>query len=172
VRRAASFIAALFAAGLAALSAVTPAAAGAPTWDRVANIKDAAERLALLHRREGSPGVLKFLDACYRTHTLASEFTPGIEACLAQDYMHSQVLVQIYARMPEADRRRLGAPSPELIAKGMGERFVAVFSQYKVPVKEAEDFKKLVDKNGMPLFLKAVFPKASARDDAAGERAR
>ena len=25
-------------------------------------------------------------------------------------------------------------------------------------VKEAEDFKKLVDKNGLPIFVKAVFP--------------
>lgn len=143
-----------------------PAAAKPPTWDRVANIKDAAQRLALLHRREGSPGVLKFLDACYRTHTLASEFNSGVEACMAQDYMHSQVLAQIYARMPADDRARIGAPSPEQIAQGMGERFVAVFTQYGIPVKEAEAFKKLVDKNGMPLFLKAVFPKASSHDGA------
>ena len=40
----------------------------------------------------------------------------------------------------------------------MGQRFVAAFSQYKISVKEAEAFKKIVDKNGMPIFVKAVFP--------------
>ena len=28
----------------------------------------------------------------------------------------------------------------------------------EMTVKEAEDFKKLVDKNGLPIFVKAVFP--------------
>jgi hypothetical protein len=140
-----------------ALSIAVPALAK-ETWNHVANIKDAATRLAELHKREGSPGVLKFLDACYRTQMLASKFSQGLESCMAQDYMHSQVLAKIYAAIPEAERQRMGTPSPQAIADGMGQRFVAAFSQYKMTVKEAEDFKKLVDKNGLPLFVNAVFP--------------
>jgi len=142
----------------AAIVAVPQTSAARETWDHVANIKDAAKRLGELHRQQGSQGVLKFLDACYRTQTLASEYSAGLESCLAQDYMHSQVLAQIYARIPQADRVRMGTPAPEDIARGMGQRFVATFQQYKISTKEAEKFKKLVDTNGMPIFLKSVFP--------------
>ena len=146
---------------------VTPhASAAKETWDHVANIKDAAKRLGALHQREGSAGVLKFLDACYRTQMLASEYTAGLESCLAQDYMHSQVLAQIYARIPQADRVRMGTPAPEDIARGMGARFVAAFRQYKISTKQAEALKKMIDKDGMPIFLKAVFPPKQNGDDS------
>jgi hypothetical protein len=152
-------LARIIAAVFAVMAVAMPhASAAKETWDHVANVKDAAKRLGDLHRREGSAGVLKFLDACYRTQMLASEYSPGLESCLAQDYMHSQVLAQIYARIPQEERVRMGTPAPEDIARGMGARFVAAFTQYKISVKEAEAFKKMVDKNGMPIFLKAVFP--------------
>lgn len=128
------------------------------TWDHVANIKDAAKRLADLHKREGSAGVLKFLDACYRTQMLSSKYTQGLESCMAQDYMHSQILARIYAKIPQADRVRMGVPAPEDIAKSMGQRFVAAFSQYKIGIKQADAFKKMVDKDGMPIFVQSVFP--------------
>ncbi len=155
-------LAALLAFGFFSTSSVlsaTGALAANTLWDHSENIKDAADRLATLHKREGSPGVIKFLDACYRTHLLASEFTRGLEACMAQDYMHSQVLATIYSKLPADQRQRLGAPSPDLIAKGMGQRFVVAFTQYRVAVVDAEFFKKLVDKHGFPVFLKSVFPK-------------
>lgn len=150
------------------LVAMPHASAARETWNHVANIKDAAKRLGELHRREGSAGVLKFLDACYRTQMLASEYTAGLESCMAQDYMHSQVLAQIYARIPQADRVRMGTPAPEDIARSMGARFVAAFRQYKISTKQAEAFKKMVDKDGMPIFLKTVFPPKNAgqSDDA------
>ncbi len=157
---------------LLAVAVASPAAAAKEKWDHVANIKDAAARLAVLHNREGSAGVLKFLDACYRTQMLSSDYTQGMESCLAQDYMHSQVLAQIYARIPQEQRVRMGTPAPEDIARGMGERFVAAFSQYKISVKEADDFKKLVDKNGMPIFIKGIFPQKKPGDaDNAGNGA-
>lgn len=140
------------------------ASAAKETWNHAANIKDAAKRLGDLHRREGSAGVLKFLDACYRTQMLASEYTAGLESCMAQDYMHSQVLAQIYARIPQEERVRMGTPAPEDIARGMGARFVTAFRQYKISTKEAEAFKKMVDKDGMPIFLNAVFPPKKAGD--------
>ena len=135
--------------------------AASGTWDRAANIKDAAKRLGALHRREGSPGVLKFLDACYRTHMLASDFSKGLEACMAQDFMHSQVLATIYSKVPDDQRARLHAPSPELIARGMQQRFAAAFAQYRIATADVDVFKVLVEKQGMPVFLKAVFPNSA-----------
>ncbi len=140
------------------LATMPHASAAKETWDHVANIKDSAKRLGQLHQREGSQGVLKFLDACYRTQMLASEYTAGLESCLAQDYMHSQVLAQIYARIPQEQRVRMGTPAPEDIARSMGARFVAAFTAYKISPKQAEAFKRMVDKEGMPIFLKSVFP--------------
>jgi hypothetical protein len=148
----------IFAVMMGMLAGMPHASAAQENWDHVANIKDAAKRLGELHRREGSAGVVKFLDACYRTQMLASEFNAGLESCMAQDYMHSQVLAQIYARIPQADRVRMGTPAPEDIARSMGMRFGAAFSQYKISMKQAEAFKKMVDKNGMPIFLKSAFP--------------
>ena len=136
-----------------------------PSWDRAANIKDAAERLGVLHQREGSQGVIKFIDACYRTHLLASEYNQALEACLAADYMHSRVLAEIYARVPLEERVKNKAPSPELITSTMAARFGRAFEQYKVPPSEADVFKKLVDTHGFPVFVKAVFPKAQAAPD-------
>jgi hypothetical protein len=139
------------------------------TWDHVANIKDSAKRLGELHQREGSAGVLKFLDACYRTQMLASEYTAGLESCLAQDYMHSQVLAQIYSRIPQEQRVKMGTPAPEDIARGVAARFVAAFSQYKLSAKQADALKTMVDKDGMPIFLKSVFPPAKPGNSDGGD---
>lgn len=129
-------------------------------WDRAANVKDAAARLGAMHRKGGSVTVLKFLDACYRTHTIATEFTAGLEGCMAQDYMHSQILAMIYARVPDEQRKRIGAPSPQLIADSMAARFQATFAQYKFTAEEAGQLKTLVDDKGMPVFTKIIFPNA------------
>lgn len=140
-----------------------------PAWDHVANVRGAAGRLAVMHKREGSPGVLKFLDACYRTHLLASEFNQGLEACMAQDYMHSQVLAQMYSKLSTDQRKAMRAPSAEDIARGMGQRFLLAYSQYHVSPAEADVFRKLVDKEAFPIFLKAVFPKVNAPEGAAAD---
>jgi hypothetical protein len=171
-KRGSGFCVLLIALFMSAVMAAPAPSMAKGTWDHVANIKDSAKRLAILHLREGSPGVLKFLDACYRTQMLSSEFTAGLESCMAQDYMHSQVLAKIYAKIPQADRVRMGVPAPEDIANGMGQRFVAAFAQYKISVKEAAAFKKLVDKDGLPIFVNAVFPphKTGQEDDGPAKR--
>ncbi len=143
-----------------------PAYAAKPTWDQVANVKDAAERLAKLQRSAGANGVLKFLDACYRTHTLASKFTQGLEACMAQDYMHSQVLASIYAKLPPEARSKPDALTPETIAKSMGDRFAVIVNQYAISAEQTAAFKRTVDTHAFPIFLKAVFPNAEAAPSA------
>ena len=140
----------------------SPAVAAKPAWDMTANIKEAAGHLSKLHRAQGSQGVIKFLDACYRTHTLASEFNRGLEACMAQDYMHSQVLAVVYAKVPPEERAKSNFPSPVFIAKTMGARFSSVFAQYNFTAEQTDAFKEAVDKHGFPIFLKAVFPKDAA----------
>ncbi len=42
----------------------------------------------------------------------------------------------------------------------MGKRIVSAFAQYKITVAEANEFKALVDKHGLPEFVKIVFPQA------------
>ncbi|MCK9911167.1 hypothetical protein MXD81_18600, partial [Microbacteriaceae bacterium K1510] len=97
---------ALLAAGAActiSLGAASLAAAQDPKWDQVENIKDAALRLAQIQRTQGATKAFTFIDACYRTHSLSSEYTKAFEACIAQDYMETQVLSLVYSRMaPEA----------------------------------------------------------------------
>jgi hypothetical protein len=144
-----------------ALLFAQPAHAAKPSWDQKANIAEAATRLAQLHLRQGSQGVVKFLDACYRTHTIAERFTQGLEACLTQDYIHSQALAIIYARMPEAERTKQGMPSAEIITRMVAERMATVFQRYKIASPEADAFRKSIDLHGFPVFLKAVFPSAS-----------
>jgi hypothetical protein len=134
------------------------AAAGDPDWDQVANIKDAATRLAQMQRTQGASRAFAFIDACYRTHSLSSNYTKAFEACIAQDYLETQILALIYSRLPPETLRKLGAPTPQLLAETMGNRIAAAFASYDVPASQIKAFKKLVDEHGFPVFFKALFP--------------
>lgn len=153
--------------GVALAGAAMPAHAAGDGWDHKANITDAAKRLVVLHRREGSTGVLKFLEACYKTHLLSSAFTAGLESCMAQDLMHAQILAVVYSRLPPERIKQMGAPTPEIIAKSMNARITSSFMQYKVTVKEGEEFKRIVNEHGMPIFMAGIFPKSAPKGDAA-----
>ena len=151
--------AAVVGAGVVAMIASGPLAAyEAPDWDQVANIKEAASRLAQLQRRQGASKAFEFIEACYRTHSLSEEYSKPFEACIAQDYMETQILALIYSRIPDETLRRLGAPTPQLLARSMGNRVAQAFATYKVPAEDVKTFKKLVDQHGFPLFFATVFP--------------
>lgn len=144
---------------LAIVLATAPASAYTkPDWDQVANIKEAARRLADMQRSQGATGAFKFIDACYRTHSLSAEYTRAFEACIAQDYLETRILALIYSRMPPETLKRLGMPTPQMLADTMGKRIVTAFRSYDVPVEEVKAFKKLVDEQGFPVFFKALFP--------------
>jgi hypothetical protein len=149
-------------------------AAGVAKWDQVANIKDAAERLGRLHTTRGPKAAYDFIDACYRTHSLASDYSQPFEACIAQDYIETKVLANVFSRLPPDVLSKLGVPTPDALADAMGRRIVAAFSQYKIPVAYAESLKKLVDKHGLPVFMKIVFPDRSpdggGRDTPKGQK--
>lgn len=138
-----------------------PQAQPAPTWDRIASIKGAAERLGLLHRARGAQAAYNLIDNCYKTHSLAEHYGEGFETCIAQDYLETTVLVKVYARMPPEQLQKLGMPSPAMLADAMGRRVTAAFSQYRMPVAYAEELKGLVDAHGLPIFLALVFPEAA-----------
>jgi hypothetical protein len=150
-----------------------PAAEGAApsvaiTWDRAANIKEAAERIGLIQRTRGAEAAIKHIDACYRTHGLASAYSAAFEGCIAQDYMETKLLTRIYGRLPPERLRKMGAPTADQLAQAMGRRVVAAFQQYKVSAADATAFQSEVDKVGLPLFLRTVFPNAAAEIDALG----
>ncbi len=138
-----------------------PAPPPRPSWDQVANIKDAAQRIGKLQASKGVEAAYKFIDACYRTHSLAEAYSAAFESCIAQDYLETKMLVQIYVRTPPETLKSFGSPTPEVLADTMGKRIVSAFAQYKITVTEANDFKALVDKHGLPEFVKIVFPQAA-----------
>ncbi len=131
-----------------------------PSWDQVANIKDAAERIGKLHRARGVKAAYEFIDACYRTHSLAENYGQAFESCIAQDYLETTMLAQVYSRLPPDALTKMGAPTAAQIADAMGRRVVAAFAQYKMPAAYGDDLRKLVDEHGVPVFLKIVFPEA------------
>lgn len=163
---------ALIAVAVAVLTAASAHAAKPPKpeWNQVANVKDAAKRMGELHRRQGAEAALKFLEACYKTHTLAEKFTQGLEACMAQDYMFSQMLAVVYSRVPQEKLQDMKAPTPAVIARSMQGRFQAIFQQYKLTQAQADGLKAAVDKYGMPIFVKTVFPKrGNGKNDETGK---
>lgn len=135
------------------------------SWDQVANIKDAAQRIAKLQQSKGADAAMRFIDACYRTHALASAYSAALESCIVQDYLETKFLTRIYAGLPADVLTRIRAPSAEVLGQAMGQRIVAAFNQYKVAVKEAEDLKGQVDIHGASVFLKIVLPEAGDEID-------
>ena len=151
---------ALVAAGLIGMSTTSLVAAQDPKWDQVDNIKEAATRLAQMQRTQGATKAFTFIDACYRTHSLSSEYTKAFEACIAQDYLETQVLALIYSRMSPDALKRAGAPTPQMLAESMSRRVGAAFGKYKITPEQVATFKKNVDEHGFPLFFQSLFPDA------------
>jgi hypothetical protein len=154
--------AALAAAGVSVAPAAggTPEASEAATWDQVASIRGAAERIGRLHRARGAKAAYELIENCYKTHSLASTYGEGFEACIAQDYLETRTLIQVYSRMPPETLQKLGVPSPQVLAESMGQRISMAFGQYQKSQAYADNVKRLVDEHGLPVFLSIVFPEA------------
>ena len=146
-------------AAAAALLVGGSASAAPRTWDHVANIKTAAVHLSELQKTRGALGAFEFIAACYQTHELAEDFGAPLEACLVQDYIHSKLTAAIYAKLPAAERTRMGAPSPEEMVASMLRRFGGTFARYKLKEADARKLIADIDKHGIPEFTKARFPK-------------
>jgi hypothetical protein len=151
---------ALVAAGVIGMSTTSLVAAQDPKWDQVENIKEAATRLAQMQRTQGATKAYVFIDACYRTHSLSTDYTKAFEACIAQDYLETQILALIYSRMSPDALKRMGAPTPDMLAQSMGRRVGAAFAKYKIPGDKIAAFKRNVDEHGFPLFFQSLFPDA------------
>ncbi|MFA5900984.1 MAG: hypothetical protein WC829_17940 [Hyphomicrobium sp.] len=152
-------------AALIGMSTTSVTAAHDPDWDQVENIRDAATRLAVLQRTQGATKAFSFIDACYRTHSLSSEYTKAFEACIAQDYLETQALRLVYSRMSPESLKRLGAPTPDMLARTMTRRVGAAFAQYKISKEQIAQFQRNVDKE-FPIFLKTLFPGAQRHPEA------
>jgi hypothetical protein len=151
---------ALASAAVIGMSTTSLVAAQDPKWDQVENIKEAATRLAQMQRTQGATKAFVFIDACYRTHSLSTDYTKAFEACIAQDYLETQILALIYSRMSPEQLKRTGAPTPQMLAESMGRRVGAAFSKYKITPEQVATFKRNVDEHGFPLFFQALFPDA------------
>jgi hypothetical protein len=135
-------------------------ASEAATWDQVASIRGAAERIGRLHRARGAKAAYELVENCYKTHSLASTYGEGFEACIAQDYLETRTLIQVYSRMPPDALEKIGVPSPHVLAESMGHRVSAAFGKYQKSQAYADNVKKIVDEHGLPVFLSIVFPEA------------
>jgi len=170
---------ALTAAGAIGLAVVQAAAedapqAGAapavkPAWDQIENVKEAAAHIAKLHRAQGAQKAVGFIDACYRTHSLASSYSRPYEACIAGDYILAQSLAAVYSQLPAEELMRRGAPQAAEITKSMGERVAAAFQHYNISPADAHAVRLLIEKHGMPVYVGIVFPKSEGQPGSAGE---
>ena len=157
---------ALLIAVLVGFSAPALLAAEDPDWDQVENIKEAATHLARIQQAQGATAAFNFIDACYRTHKLSSSYTRPFEACIAQDYLETQVLTLVYSRMPPEALQRMGAPSPERLVTSMTHRVGAAFAQYNVSKERIAEFKRNIDEHGFPLLMRMLFPEMKLPDGA------
>ena len=133
-------------------------AANGVSWDRIANVESAAKQIGEVQAQAGVEKAFNFISACYKTHGLASAYSKAFEGCIAQDYLVSKTLVQIYERVPKGTLEKSGAPSPEQIDQSFKARAASAFAQYKRSPEDALALRGVVEQHGVPVFLKIVFP--------------
>ncbi len=148
-------------AAIAILTGLSCPATAAPDWDRVANVKAAAQQIGEIQARGGAEQAFKFITACYKTHGLASKYSKAFEGCIAQDVMLMQALSLIYDRVDPALLEKRGAPTPAQLQRSLNQRVSGAFAQYEIPATEAPVLQKLISQHGMPIFVKIVFPDAA-----------
>ena len=127
-------------------------------WDRIANVESAATQIGQIQSQAGIEQAFKFISACYKTHGLASAYSKAFEGCIAQDYIVSRALVQIYERVPPDALAKMNAPTPQQIDQSFQNRAAAAFAQYHRPPEDALALRGIVEARGIPVFFKLVFP--------------
>ncbi len=99
---------------------------------RLPSIRGAAERIGRVHRARGAKAAYELVENCYKTHSLASTYGEGFESCIAQDYLETRTLIQVYSRMPpEALEKQSACPRRSMLADSMGQRISMAFGHYK-----------------------------------------
>jgi hypothetical protein len=149
-------------AGGSAVQSASPPSADKPTWDRIANVETAANQIGEIQARQGVEQAFKFISACYKTHGLASNYSKSFEGCIAQDYIVSKTLAQVYSRLPRETLDRMGAPTAEKIDQSFQQRAASAFELYKRTPEDALALRGIVEARGLPVFLNIVFPKSAA----------
>jgi hypothetical protein len=141
------------------------ALAAEPAWDRQANIESAAVRLAELQQARGALGTYEHISACYKTHTLGSAPTAGLEGCLVLDYIHSNVTAALFTRLGPDKRREMQVPEPDLLLTDMSRRIGGALAQYKIDEAGVRAWVTLIERHGMPAYTKARFPGRGERKE-------
>ena len=146
------------------MSTTSLVAAQDPQWDQVENIKEAAKRLAQMQRTQGATKAFEFIEACYRTHSLSTNYTKAFEACIAQDYLETQILALIYSRMSPDALKRMGAPTPEMLARVDGPaRRCGLRQVQDVQATRSRRSRRTSTSTASPLFFQVVVPRSQAR---------
>jgi hypothetical protein len=148
------------AAALAVLIGLAAPAHAQKTWDRPANIKAAATRLATLQKTRGALGTFEHIASCYATHKLASAYGQALEGCMVLDYLHSSSLAAVYARLTPEQRRETKVPDPAQIVATMTKRLQDTFAGYKLPVDQVPQFVAAIETHGLPVYAKLRFDKS------------
>lgn len=131
-----------------------------PGWDRVQTIRQAAQRIAVVHRSKGPAAAYKLIDACYRTHSLADLYTEGMEICIVQDYLQTQMVTRVIERMAPGTLARSGVQSPKELRKIMQIRIGKTLKMFDMPPTFGTEVMKLAEKHGSPVYLAVLFPEA------------
>jgi hypothetical protein len=146
---------------LALIVRVDEANAAAPAWNQGENIQAAAKQLADIQQRQGAEGAVRFISACYKTHGLASKYSKAYEGCVAQDYMQARALALVYARVDDATLKQKGIPTAEAVTQSLNARLNAAFAKYQIRPEDGQSFVRLVETQGVPIYLSIVFPKSA-----------
>jgi hypothetical protein len=145
----------------AAVLMLGDALAAAPAWNQGDNVKAAAKQLADIQQRQGAEGAVRFISACYKTHGLASQYSKAYEGCVAQDYMQARALALVYARVDDATLKQKGIPTAEAVTRSLNARLNAAFAKYQIRPEDGQSFVRLVETQGVPVYLSLVFPKSA-----------
>jgi hypothetical protein len=149
------------AVGFSLLTIVGGAKAASPAWNQGENIQAAAKQLAEIQQRQGAEGAVRFISACYKTHGLASKYSKAYEGCVAQDYIQARALALVYARVDEATLKQKGMPTAQAVTQSLNARMNAAFAKYQIASEDGQSLVRLVETQGVPIYLSIVFPKSA-----------
>jgi hypothetical protein len=128
--------------------------------DRVANINKAAAEIAAIQEKSGANGAFAAINECYqRELAVAKSLTRGLETCMTQDIIVSNITAVFYGQMSENARKMAKVPEPGAVKDAMIQRVVGTARRFKVPEEDAREFRRLVQQHGMQAYGQTRFPK-------------
>jgi hypothetical protein len=113
---------------LAMFSSTSSSYALAQNSDRAANVVKAAVEIGFIQRRGGANAAFGAIKQCYdRELEVANSLTQGVETCITQDLLVSQMTAAFYRGISAEGRKKAGVAEPEEIQKVVTLRVLAIF---------------------------------------------